>query len=961
MLDHDMAGHQQNQMPAAPPWQAWAILVIGLLVATLFLGITKARAGSTSSAGVAWSLKVNVVLPPAQVKSMGGQKAVNTLQNDLTSKVQKRGATLSITPQVRQDAGAAFALSITGTGDLLQFKQVVFDDLSSVGGLLGGPISLTLVGNVSANEALPLALESNLSTGYRWDVKQVDQGVLNQIGDDRFEPTSNLMGAPTKQIINLQAAQEATTHLTLVYHRPWEEDTQPTREVTLQASALSSLTDLSNPSKSLQRADDGSQIAESPIVASLSGMPTTFDWRATGKVSPVADQGACGACWAFGTVAVLESNVLIRQNVCTDLSEQYLLSCNRDGWNCDGGWWAHNYHIDRYYPPETQAGAVLESDFPYTAQDDACGGPYDHPYKITNWAYVGNDHSVPSADAIKQAIYNYGPVAVSICVGPAFNNYTSGVFSTDEKKTACNGGVNHAVTLVGWNDVQRSWIAKNSWGTSWGENGYIRIVWGTSNVGYAATFVQNTDPLTHDDFSSVVNINAIPYAGNTDTSEATVALDDPILPCVSGQRNNTVWYRYTPTESGPLTVNTLGSEYDTVLGIWTGTRGALTSVGCNDDFGNTDATRYSQVQWEAKKGQTYYIEVADYYLGGGQLILNVSMAAPAAPTTPAPAIGLTLDRTSNINLSWNANATSCSVHIWGGSININPSGNCSSLQLGPQYGGSYQWQVTARNAYGATSGPVWNFTVHPYAPTNLSTSAVLQSTGGVPTQTQVVPFIAQAQPYPISTSPSTTLLFSAQSISDTLVNLMWTPSKDDPANVDSYKVYYASGALITTLSPSSSSYSVNNLACGTSYGFYVTVVRQGVESEPSNLAYATPACSPIAVVSVWTTGASGVIKTDFTPGENINYWGSIYNTTDVTQTAALTWTVDGPCGVLTSWGGNLDIAKGGTNWILSRSISNTICAGTYIYQLTLAYDGSSTSLSSAFTTSWRTMLPVIMK
>jgi C1A family cysteine protease len=956
-----MAGHQRDQMPAALPRQAWAILVIGLLVATLFLGISKARAESTSSADVTWTVKVNVVLPPAQVKSMGGQKAVNTLQNDLASKVQKRGATLSIAPQVRQDAGASFALSITGTGDLLQFKQVVFDDLNSVGGLLGGPISLRLVGNVNANEALPLVLESNLSTGYRWDVKQMDQGILKQVGDISYEPTSDLMGAPAKQLINVQAAEAAITHLTLIYHRPWEKDTQPTREVTLQATALSSLTDLSNPSKSLQRTDDSSQIAESPIVASLSGMPTKFDWRTTGKVTPVTDQGGCGACWAFGTVAVLESNILIRQNVCTDLSEQYLLSCNHDGWSCDGGWWAHNYHLDRYYPPETQAGAVLESDFPYTAKDDACGGPYSHPYKITNWAYVGNDHSVPSADAIKQAIYNYGPVAVSICAGPLLNNYTGGVFNTDESKSICNGGVNHAVTLVGWNDIERSWIAKNSWGTGWGENGYVRIVWGTSNVGYAATFVQNTDPLTHDDFSSVVTISSLPYAGNTDTSEATTAQDDPILPCVSGQKYNTVWYRYTPTDSGPLTVNTLGSDYDTVLGIWTGTRGALTSVGCNDDLGNTDNTRYSQVQLNVTKGQTYYIEVADYYLGGGQLILNVSMAAPAAPSTPAPANGLMLDRTSNINLSWTANATWCDVHVWGGSIDIDPSGNCASLQLAPQYGGSYQWQVTAHNAYGATSGPVWNFTVQPYAPTNLSTSAVLQSTGGVPTQTQVVPFIAQTQPYQTSTSPSTTVLFSAQSISDTLVNLTWTPSKDGPANVDSYKVYYSGGALIATLDASSSSYSASDLTCGTSYGFYVTVVRQGVESEPSNLAYATPACSPISVISVWTTSASGELKTDFNPGENISYWGYINNTTGVTQTAALTWTVEGPCGVLTPWGGNLNIANGATNWVLSRSISNTVCAGTYIYQLTLAYDGSSTSLSSAFTTYWRTMLPVIMK
>jgi hypothetical protein len=676
-------------------------------------------------------------------------------------------------------------------------------------------------------------------------------------------------------------------------------------------------------------------------------------------VTPVTDQGGCGACWAFGTVAVLESNVLIRQNVCVDLSEQYLLSCNRDGWDCVGGWWAHNYHLDRYYPPETEAGAVLESAFPYTAQDDACGGPYTHPYKITNWAYVGNDHSVPSADAIKQAIYNYGPVAVSICAGPALHSYTGGIFNTDESKSACSGGINHAVTLVGWNDSQRTWIAKNSWGTTWGESGYLRIVWGTSNVGYAATFVQNNDALTHDDFSNAVTVSATPYNANTDTTEASTAQDDPILPCVDGKMNNSVWYRYTPTESGPLTVNTNGSDYDTVLGIWTGSRGALTSVGCNDDYGNTEATRYSQVKLDVTAGRTYYIEVTGYYPGGGQLVLNVSMAAPVAPSSPTPAKGAALNRTNNTTLAWTANATWCDVHIWGGNIDVDPSGSCSSYQLGTQYGGTYHWQVTAHNAFGATTGPLWTFTVQPYAPTNLSTSSSLQTTNSNPTQTQVVPLSVQALPYQITSSSEVTA--TSQSITDTLVNLNWTLSRDDPNNVDSYKVYYANGTLIATLGPSTSSYGVSGLNCGTSYGFYVTVVRQNVESEPSNVAYAAPACSPISVISVWTTGGTGESKTEFTPGENISYWGYVYNATGISQTASLTWTVDGPCGTLTNWDGNLDIAAGGTNWILSRSISNTICSGTFLYQLTLTYDGTTTSQSSSFTTRWHIALPLVMK
>jgi len=119
-----------------------------------------------------------------------------------------------------------------------------------------------------------------------------------------------------------------------------------------------------------------------------------------------------------------------------------------------------------------------------------------------------------------------------------------------------------------------------------------------------------TSPLGgSDDFGSAIPVNALPFSDVTDTTGATTAPDDPLLDCGGfKQGNNTVWWQYTAARDGVVLVDTFGSSYDTVLAIWTGARGALTAVACNDDAG----ARYSQLWIEAVAGRTYYIEVAEY-------------------------------------------------------------------------------------------------------------------------------------------------------------------------------------------------------------------------------------------------------------------------------------------------------------------------------------------------------------
>jgi len=224
--------------------------------------------------------------------------------------------------------------------------------------------------------------------------------------------------------------------------------------------------------------------------SSVQALPSSFSWMSNG-VTPIKDQGNCGACWAFSTVGPLESQILLQGGGTVDLSEQYLLSCNLSGYNCNGGWFAHDYHMDESGQDNNGPGAVLNAADPYTGTDAACRSTYDHPYKLTSWAYIGSESAVPGTDAIKQAIYTYGPVSVAVCAQTLFQNYSGGIFNTSE---SCGSDpINHAVVLVGWNDnggTDGFWILRNSWGTSWGLAGYMYIGYGVSNVGYGANFIE---------------------------------------------------------------------------------------------------------------------------------------------------------------------------------------------------------------------------------------------------------------------------------------------------------------------------------------------------------------------------------------------------------------------------------------------------------------------------------------
>jgi len=226
------------------------------------------------------------------------------------------------------------------------------------------------------------------------------------------------------------------------------------------------------------------------------GLPDAFDWRDFNGVPPIRNQASCGSCWAFSAVAPLECNILIRDGDLVDLSEQWLVSECTGAGDCDGGWPAEAFKYfleDGLTDPCGDSGAVLEEDFPYQAENSPCDCPYPHPYFIDGYALIGGGGGdIPPPDAIKQAILDYGPVSVGVATNNAFHNYDGGIYD------GCEGGqLNHAVALVGWDDNQGPngvWILRNSWGTGWGEDGYMRIPYGCAKVGSSAAYVKYEEP-----------------------------------------------------------------------------------------------------------------------------------------------------------------------------------------------------------------------------------------------------------------------------------------------------------------------------------------------------------------------------------------------------------------------------------------------------------------------------------
>jgi len=210
-------------------------------------------------------------------------------------------------------------------------------------------------------------------------------------------------------------------------------------------------------------------------------LPSKFDWRKRNGVTSIKDQGYgsdSGNCWAFATTGILESNIKIQDKVTVDLSEQFLMSCNKDGLSNQGGWEQHKMHMN--------PGAVLEKDLPYTKSSNQYIDNFRHPYKIDGYGYVKNN-----VKTIKEIIKKYGAIYTTVTSDDYFQYYSGGIYNRNNTST-----VNHAVILVGWDDTKGAWILKNSWGTNWGDKGYMYIKYGVSNIGSYSSYIVYKDGIS---------------------------------------------------------------------------------------------------------------------------------------------------------------------------------------------------------------------------------------------------------------------------------------------------------------------------------------------------------------------------------------------------------------------------------------------------------------------------------
>jgi len=207
-------------------------------------------------------------------------------------------------------------------------------------------------------------------------------------------------------------------------------------------------------------------------------LPGMKDWRETGIVSPVKDQGHCGSCWTFSTTGALEAAYKQAFGKAVSLSEQQLVDCAGafNNFGCNGGLPSQAFEYVKH-----NGGLDTEEAYPYTGKDSECKFSSEN---VGVQVLDSVNITLGAEDELQHAVAFVRPVSVAFEVVNGFRLYKDGVFTSDTCGTTPMD-VNHAVLAVGYgveNGVPY-WLIKNSWGADWGDNGYFKMEMGKNMCG----------------------------------------------------------------------------------------------------------------------------------------------------------------------------------------------------------------------------------------------------------------------------------------------------------------------------------------------------------------------------------------------------------------------------------------------------------------------------------------------